>query len=49
MVRVHLTHRELGVLIRQLDRDAMQAQADSRFAEADSLAARVAMLRDIAR
>jgi hypothetical protein len=49
MVRVHLTHRELDALIRQLDRDAMQAQADSKFAEADSLAVRVAMLRDAAR
>jgi hypothetical protein len=49
MVRVHLTRRELDVLIRQLDRDAMQAQADSRFTEADRLAARVAVLGDVAR
>jgi hypothetical protein len=49
MVRVHLTYRELDTLIQQLDRDAMQAQADLRFAEADSLAVRVAMLRHAAR
>jgi hypothetical protein len=49
MVRVHLTHRELPALIRQLSRDAEQAQADGRFGEADSLAVRVAILRDTGR
>ena len=48
-VRVSLTRRELDSLIHVLDRDAMQAERDGRFTEADSLAVRAAMLRDAAR
>ena len=48
MVRVSLTRRELDSLIHALDRDAMQAERDGRFAEADSLAVRAVMLRDAA-
>lgn len=49
MVRVSLTQRELDTLVRALDRDAVQAQNDGRFREADSLTVRAATLRGIAR
>jgi hypothetical protein len=49
MIRVCLTYRELDALIRSIDRDAVQAQQAGRFAKADSLALRVAILRDSVR
>jgi hypothetical protein len=49
MVRVSLTRRELDSLIHALDRDAMHAELDGRFAEADSIAVRAIVLRDAVR
>jgi hypothetical protein len=49
MVRVYLTRRELGILVRELGRDSVKAEHAGRFAAADSLALRAVTLRDAAR
>jgi hypothetical protein len=49
MARVNLTRHELDVLIHTLDHDAVLADNDGRFPEADSLALRVVTLRNAGR
>ena len=49
MVRLCLTRRELDSLICVLNRSAMLAEREGRFAEAGKLALHAAVLRDVPR